>query len=265
MNNAVPAAQDMVGESERDHQLYLIVGNYLVSPRNHEVFQRFKRWVAEVLAQSTIETYQATGVTLRRRDEKGREMFPHLLGNCDCGTYLPLADIDPRPMLASEPQLVKKLEQVAVHRVAMVPEHRRLLDALIQIGAGALKPQVQPFQKGKYCMKKSDHHFGIEVAGVDSDASGARIQAAGDWLLVTDAANSRLIGWHIDDCATGVAAHALTAQLDFHAKSDNHWQMPVRDSLCWPYGIRACGNSIVVSDSDNSRVLLWKLAQECRP
>lgn len=67
------------------------------------------------------------------------------------------------------------------------------------------------------------------------------------------------------DCATGVAAHALTAQLDFHAKSDNRWQMPERDSLCWPYGIRACGNSIVVSDSDNSRVLLWKLAQECRP
>ena len=87
--------------------------------------------------------------------------------------------------------------------------------------------------------------------------------ASGDWLLIADTANSRLIGWHSDDCATGVAARALTAQPDFHAKGDNRWQMPVRDSLCWPYGIRACGDQIVVSDSGNSRVLLWKLSSEC--
>jgi hypothetical protein len=88
--------------------------------------------------------------------------------------------------------------------------------------------------------------------------------AAGDWLLVTDTANSRLIGWHIDDCATGATARALTGQPDFSAKGDNRWQLPVRDSLCWPYGIRACENAIIVSDSGNNRVLLWKLAKECQ-
>lgn len=90
------------------------------------------------------------------------------------------------------------------------------------------------------------------------------IATVGDWLVVSDTANSRLIGWHIDDCATGVAARALTAQPDFHAKGDNRWQMPVRDSLCWPYGVSSgVDNNIVVSDSGNNRVLLWNLAPGC--
>lgn len=88
--------------------------------------------------------------------------------------------------------------------------------------------------------------------------------SSGDWLLVTDTANSRLIGWHSEDCATGAAARGLSAQPDFHAKGDNRWQMPVRDSLCWPYGIRACGDTIVVADSGNNRVALWPLALELR-
>lgn len=90
------------------------------------------------------------------------------------------------------------------------------------------------------------------------------IASAGEWLLATDTANSRLIGWHIDDCATGAAARALTAQADFSSKGDNRWLMPVRDSLCWPYGIASCGDQITVSDSGNSRVVLWKLAPGCR-
>ena len=84
--------------------------------------------------------------------------------------------------------------------------------------------------------------------------------AAGDWLLVADTANSRLIAWHADDCRTGAAARALSAQPDFSAKGDNRWQQPQRDSVCWPYGIAACGPNVVVADSGNNRVLLWRLA-----
>jgi hypothetical protein len=91
------------------------------------------------------------------------------------------------------------------------------------------------------------------------------IAAAGEWLIAADTANSRLIGWHIGHCATGALASALTAQPDFHAKGDNRWQTPVRDSLCWPYGVStAGGENIVVSDSGNNRVLLWKLSPGCR-
>lgn len=86
-----------------------------------------------MLAHSGIETYCAPDVTIRHWDEKGEQAFPHLLGHCDCGTYLPLDDIEPGPMLASAPKLLKELEQVFLHRETMAPEHRSLLDALMRL------------------------------------------------------------------------------------------------------------------------------------
>ena len=88
------------------------------------------------------------------------------------------------------------------------------------------------------------------------------IAAAHDWLLVADTANSRLIGWHARDAATGATARALTGQPDFAAKGDNRWQLPQRDSLCWPYGIACRDGVAVVADSGNNRVVLWRLAEE---
>ncbi|MEP7271702.1 MAG: hypothetical protein ABI882_09360, partial [Acidobacteriota bacterium] len=88
------------------------------------------------------------------------------------------------------------------------------------------------------------------------------IVASNDYLMVADTANSRLLGWHIDECETGAAARSLTGQPDFQAKGDNRWQAPVRDSLCWPYGLMACGDTAVVSDSGNNRILLWQLGWE---
>ena len=85
------------------------------------------------------------------------------------------------------------------------------------------------------------------------------ITAAGDWLVVADTANSRLLGWHTDDCRTGAPARALSAQVDFGAKGDNRWQAAERNSVCWPYGVAACGDRLVVADSGNNRVLLWRL------
>ena len=81
-----------------------------------------------------------------------------------------------------------------------------------------------------------------------------------DWLLVADTANSRLLGWHIDDLATGAPARALSAQANFHDKGDNRWQPPVADSLCWPYGLNTSGRVVAVADSGNNRVSLWRLA-----
>ncbi len=86
------------------------------------------------------------------------------------------------------------------------------------------------------------------------------IAAAGDWLLVADTANSRVLGWHVDDLVDGGPARALFGQRRFTDKGDNRWQAPVADSLCWPYGINACGDFVVVADSGNNRVSVWKVA-----
>jgi len=82
------------------------------------------------------------------------------------------------------------------------------------------------------------------------------ISALGDWLIIADTANSRLLGWHTDE----PAATALFGQRDFHEKGDNRWQPAVADSLCWPYGVQVCSDLLVVADSGNNRVSVWEAA-----
>ncbi|MDJ0680808.1 MAG: NHL repeat-containing protein [Xenococcaceae cyanobacterium MO_167.B52] len=79
-----------------------------------------------------------------------------------------------------------------------------------------------------------------------------------DWILVADSANSRLLGWR--DMATGIAAQALTGQAQFNSKSENRsYGNATRNSLCWSYGIQICGDTAIIADSGNNRVLLWSL------
>lgn len=82
----------------------------------------------------------------------------------------------------------------------------------------------------------------------------------GDRIAVADTANSRLVGFEIDVLDMGADATSLTGQRTFEAKGDNRWGPPVRDSLCWPYGVAACGETLIIADSGNSRVLLWEAA-----
>jgi hypothetical protein len=79
-------------------------------------------------------------------------------------------------------------------------------------------------------------------------------------VIVADTANSRLLGFATDGLATGCPAVALAAQNTFNDKGDNRWNPAVRDSLCWPYAVSHCNNTIVVADSGNNRVLLWQAA-----
>jgi hypothetical protein len=85
--------------------------------------------------------------------------------------------------------------------------------------------------------------------------------AMGEDILVADTANSRLLGFAIAELAAGAPARALSGQPDFHAKGDNRWKAPARDSLCWPYGLGATGDIAVVADSGNNRVMLWRSAR----
>lgn len=89
-----------------------------------------------------------------------------------------------------------------------------------------------------------------------------------DWLIVADTANSRILAWNgaNSDTAEGMSddsgesATALFGQLNFHEKGDNRWQPAVADSLCWPYGVQVTDSLLVIADSGNNRVSIWKLA-----
>jgi hypothetical protein len=82
----------------------------------------------------------------------------------------------------------------------------------------------------------------------------------GQRLIVSDTANSRLLGFDLRDIAMGNGATLLAGQRGFTDKGDNRWGPAVRDSLCWPYNAAACGSTVVIADSGNNRVLLWDAA-----
>lgn len=77
-------------------------------------------------------------------------------------------------------------------------------------------------------------------------------------LVVADTANSRLLGFDLDQLSPGAAATSLAAQRAFTNKGDNRWSFAKRDSLCWPYGVSASGKTLAIADSGNNRVLLWE-------
>jgi hypothetical protein len=96
------------------------------------------------------------------------------------------------------------------------------------------------------------------TAGAMNMPYGLTVQ--GDRLIVADTANSRLLGFDLDDLAMGVSASRLAGQPAFTDKGDNRWGPAVRDSLCWPYGAAACDATLAIADSGNNRVLLWEAA-----
>ncbi|MTJ48361.1 hypothetical protein FJR05_11010 [Dolichospermum sp. UHCC 0259] len=88
------------------------------------------------------------------------------------------------------------------------------------------------------------------------------VDVAGDWLIVADTANSRLLGWKKRSSILllqGADADGVMGQDNFTNKSENrNFGLPTRRSLNWCYGIKVCGKNAVVADSGNNRVLIWK-------
>jgi hydrogenase maturation protein HypF len=85
------------------------------------------------------------------------------------------------------------------------------------------------------------------------------VTAFGDWLIVADTANSRLLGWNRNQMNRDLDALALFGQSDFHEKGDNRWQPAVADSVCWPYAVQVSGAKLLIADSGNNRVSVWNL------
>ncbi|MFN5872769.1 MAG: hypothetical protein ACK44G_09560 [Aphanizomenon sp.] len=84
----------------------------------------------------------------------------------------------------------------------------------------------------------------------------------GDYLIVADTANSRLVGWKKPESILllqGGDADFVIGQDNFTNKSENrNFGLPTRQSLNWCYGVKVCGENAVVADSGNNRVLIWK-------
>ncbi len=83
----------------------------------------------------------------------------------------------------------------------------------------------------------------------------------GDYLFAADTANCRLLGYELAKLKMNAPASRLAGQRTFQDKAENgSWGVARRNSVCWPYGVSAAGNTLVVADSGNNRVLLWEAA-----
>ena len=116
------------------------------------------------------------------------------------------------------------------------------------------------FVLGQASMMGLDHNRAAyyPTAGAMNMPYGLSVQ--GQRLIVADTANSRLLGFELEELAMGAGASRLAAQHDFSDKGDNRWSHAVRDSLCWPYSAAACDTTLAIADSGNNRVLLWEAA-----
>ncbi|MFT3729981.1 MAG: NHL repeat-containing protein [Hyphomicrobium sp.] len=116
------------------------------------------------------------------------------------------------------------------------------------------------FVLGQKSFASIDHNAGSYYptsATLNMPYSVARV---GNRVAIADTANSRIVAHDISDLHMFAGARYLAGQATFCDKGDNRWRFPQRDSLCWPYGIAACGSTMVVADSGNNRVMLWDVS-----
>ena len=116
------------------------------------------------------------------------------------------------------------------------------------------------FVIGQAGMEGFDHNQAAYYPTARSLNMPYGLAVQGERLLVADTANSRLLGFDVSDLAMDEAATRLAGQHGFSNKGDNRWQAATRDSLCWPYNVAASGDTAVIADSGNNRVLLWEAA-----
>jgi hypothetical protein len=80
--------------------------------------------------------------------------------------------------------------------------------------------------------------------------------AFGDGILVADAGNHRLLGWHRTPDADRPADLVL-GQPDFGTAVEFPYRPQTGTSLRFPYAVANLGGGLAVADTANNRVLLW--------
>jgi len=113
-----------------DTGLTLIVGERRMTPCSHATFRRLQIWLVDNLTPGSVDVDRRDGADVIHIDDAARAAFPHLLNPCECGTYLPLPDIEPGPMLSSAVRLREELARLDQHRAGMGPELCALVEAI---------------------------------------------------------------------------------------------------------------------------------------
>lgn len=149
------------------------------------------------------------------------------------------------------------------HAIAATPSRYLVADAgnnRVMVWNGIPRRNGAPCDAvlGQADVSGIDHNRGVYAPTAATMNMPYGVALLGERTVVADTANSRLLGFDAGALETGCAADRLTGQRAFDEKGDNRWSFAARDSLCWPYAVASCDNTLVVADSGNNRVLLWE-------
>lgn len=140
--------------------------------------------------------------------------------------------------------------------VAEYSSHRIMIYNSIPTSGSAVPDVVvgQPDFTSSNSACSADGLFRVETVAV----------TPGGKLIATDSSNNRLLIWNAIPTSNGQPADVVLGQADFtHCTEDDDDQDGIADatpsarSLDYPAGIWTDGTRLVVSDSDNNRVLIW--------
>lgn len=89
------------------------------------------------------------------------------------------------------------------------------------------------------------------------------IARSGQVLAVADTANNRVLLYEqLPRTGTYHPASCVIGQTDFDGSGENRWRAVEWDTLCWPYGIWYHKDRLLIADSGNNRVMIWRVGSE---
>ncbi len=129
---------------------------------------------------------------------------------------------------------------------------------LIYRSAPSQSGQAADLVLGQSSLSTGTANAGGAAAGLSSPSS---VCMSGGRLYVADTANHRVLIWNSLPTQNGKAADVVLGQADFNATGANRGQASAQGgSLKSPAGVYSDGTSLWVSDTGNSRVLIWNTA-----
>ncbi len=104
----------------------------------------------------------------------------------------------------------------------------------------------------------------VDWSGFEQNSKTLRFPygvSIGDGLLaVADTANNRVLIWRkVPREGTFIPADTVIGQEDFSKVGENALRGVYRDTLCWPYGVHLWKDTLLIADTGNNRITLWKL------
>jgi hypothetical protein len=99
---------------------------------------------------------------------------------------------------------------------------------------------------------------GRNAAGAETLNWDYGVAICGDRLVVADTGNRRVLVWNKIPRTNGAPEDLVLGQRDFTRRDENAGAATGPVGMRWPHGIATLGDTLLVSDAGNNRVMAWR-------